>query len=153
MTAPLLPGQTRPLLFAHRGYSSRAPENTLAAFRAARDLEVPGIELDDEGVCSACREFEHVEPRTRTWFKTPADLDARRDAARARAGGDFDCLHLLSGGKDSTYALYQLVERGWRVHALTLDNGYISDGAKANIARYAGQLREQGFGELRAGGG
>ena len=35
-----------PLLFAHRGYSSRAPENTLAAFKAARDAGVPGIELD-----------------------------------------------------------------------------------------------------------
>lgn len=35
-----------PLLFAHRGYSSRAPENTLAAFRAARDAKIPGVELD-----------------------------------------------------------------------------------------------------------
>ena len=29
----------------------------------------------------------------------------------------------------------------------------LEDTAQANIARYAGQLREQGFGELRAGGG
>ncbi|MDR1894494.1 MAG: glycerophosphodiester phosphodiesterase [Spirochaetales bacterium] len=35
-----------PLLFAHRGYSSRAPENTLAAFALARDQGIPGIELD-----------------------------------------------------------------------------------------------------------
>lgn len=35
-----------PLLFAHRGYSARAPENTLAAFRSARDAGIPGIELD-----------------------------------------------------------------------------------------------------------
>ena len=35
-----------PLLFAHRGYSARAPENTLAAFRRARDAGIPGIELD-----------------------------------------------------------------------------------------------------------
>ena len=55
--------------------------------------------------------------------------------ARARSTGDYDCLHLLSGGKDSSYALYQLVERGWRVHALTLDNGFISEGAKENIRR------------------
>lgn len=35
-----------PLVFAHRGYSSQAPENTLVAFRAAVDVGVDGIELD-----------------------------------------------------------------------------------------------------------
>lgn len=43
---PLFPGRERPLLFAHRGLSSEAPENTMAAFRLARDYGVPGIELD-----------------------------------------------------------------------------------------------------------
>lgn len=42
----LLPGRERPLLYAHRGLSSEAPENTMAAFRLARDYGVPGIELD-----------------------------------------------------------------------------------------------------------
>lgn len=40
------PAEKRPLLFAHRGASSLAPENTLRAFRLARDLGAPGIELD-----------------------------------------------------------------------------------------------------------
>ncbi len=35
-----------PLLFAHRGVSSIAPENTLAAFKKARELGIPGVELD-----------------------------------------------------------------------------------------------------------
>jgi glycerophosphoryl diester phosphodiesterase len=43
---PLFPGQPRPLVFAHRGLSSLAPENTLASFRKARDAGIPGIELD-----------------------------------------------------------------------------------------------------------
>jgi len=43
---PLLPEFPRPLVFAHRGISSVAPENTMAAFRLARDLGIPGIELD-----------------------------------------------------------------------------------------------------------
>lgn len=42
----LLPGEARPLLFAHRGYSARAPENTIPAFEAAAAAGVPGIELD-----------------------------------------------------------------------------------------------------------
>jgi glycerophosphoryl diester phosphodiesterase len=40
------PLEKRPLLFAHRGVSSLAPENTLSAFRKALDLGIPGIELD-----------------------------------------------------------------------------------------------------------
>jgi glycerophosphoryl diester phosphodiesterase len=43
---PLFPGIARPLLFAHRGISSIAPENTMASFKLARDRGIPGIELD-----------------------------------------------------------------------------------------------------------
>jgi glycerophosphoryl diester phosphodiesterase len=43
---PLLPERKRPLLFAHRGCSSLAPENTMAAFKKARETGAPGIELD-----------------------------------------------------------------------------------------------------------
>ncbi|MDR1971648.1 MAG: glycerophosphodiester phosphodiesterase [Treponema sp.] len=43
---PLLPERPRPLIFAHRGCSSLAPENTMAAFKKAREIGAPGIELD-----------------------------------------------------------------------------------------------------------
>jgi glycerophosphoryl diester phosphodiesterase len=42
----LFPGIPRPLLFAHRGLSSLAPENSMAAFKLARDRGIPGLELD-----------------------------------------------------------------------------------------------------------
>ena len=42
----IYPGASLPLLYAHRGYSARAPENTLAAFDLARSAGIPGIELD-----------------------------------------------------------------------------------------------------------
>jgi glycerophosphoryl diester phosphodiesterase len=41
---PPKPG--RPLVLAHRGASRRAPENTVEAFHAARDLGADGVELD-----------------------------------------------------------------------------------------------------------
>jgi glycerophosphoryl diester phosphodiesterase len=41
-----LSGEPRPLRFAHRGASTRAPENTLAAFEEAIRLGVDAIELD-----------------------------------------------------------------------------------------------------------
>lgn len=40
------PTLKRPLILAHRGASGVAPENTLAAFRLARELGADGVELD-----------------------------------------------------------------------------------------------------------
>lgn len=40
------PDLPRPTVFAHRGASAHAPENTLAAFRLAVQLGAPAIELD-----------------------------------------------------------------------------------------------------------
>lgn len=42
----ILEGREPPLLFAHRGLSAVAPENTMAAFRLAEMKGCPGIELD-----------------------------------------------------------------------------------------------------------
>jgi acyl carrier protein len=58
---------------------------------------------------------------------------------------------LLSGGKDSTYALAKLVGMGVSVLAFTLDNGYISESAKANIRRVVNVLGvDHVFGETPA---
>lgn len=43
---PNIPFQEKTLSFAHRGFTAAAPENSLAAFRAAIELGVDGIELD-----------------------------------------------------------------------------------------------------------
>ena len=42
----MLDSLTRPIIFAHRGASAHAPENTLAAFSLAVTLGSPAIELD-----------------------------------------------------------------------------------------------------------
>lgn len=39
-------GGSRPAVWAHRGASAAQPENTVAAFAAARDLGADGVELD-----------------------------------------------------------------------------------------------------------
>ncbi len=46
MVLPLFPGEPRPLLFAHRGLSARAPENSLRAFGLAAAAGITGVELD-----------------------------------------------------------------------------------------------------------
>ena len=108
--------------------------------RCGLGIDVPGTTLDHDGVCNVCRTYDAVAPQAEQWFRTVDDLDTELGEARRRRRGGIDCLHLLSGGKDSTYALYQLVEQGWNVHAFTLDNGFISDGAKENIRRSVADL-------------
>ncbi|MEM1256120.1 MAG: amino acid adenylation domain-containing protein [Cyanobacteria bacterium P01_H01_bin.21] len=95
----------------------------------------PGITFDHESVCDICQSYETYRDRTEQYFKSIDEFKSRLDTARQRKQGDYDCMMLLSGGKDSTYALAQLVTMGFKVFAFTLDNGYISEQAKDNIRR------------------
>ena len=42
----IYPGEKEPYIFAHRGCSKAAPENTLAAFEEALNQKIPGVEFD-----------------------------------------------------------------------------------------------------------
>jgi hypothetical protein len=88
-----------------------------------------------------CRRFDQYQSRATSYFRETAELDRIFDESRAaNPDAAYDCLALLSGGKDSTYVLGRLVDMGLRVHAFTLDNGYLSDEAKANICRVVARL-------------
>ncbi|MEM1106299.1 MAG: amino acid adenylation domain-containing protein [Pseudomonadota bacterium] len=100
----------------------------------------PGADIDQEGVCSICRGYEAYKHRADSYFSTPENLRTAIGEAAARRRGKFDVVVLLSGGKDSTYALYRTAEITPDILALTLDNGYISNGAKDNIRRAASDL-------------
>lgn len=94
----------------------------------------PQISFDDKGVCNYCRGF-------RPWtLKGEAALRELLDAARAKAG-KYDCVIGVSGGIDSTYALYYLVRQcNLRVLAFTADHGFIPEPVKANIRRMTEKL-------------
>ena len=101
----------------------------------------PEAEFDSTGVCRTCREFSELKARFRDYFKTPADLQKIADRAKETKAGEYDCIVLYSGGKDSTYMLHQLVrEYGMRPLVFNLDNGYISEEAKENIRRTTDHL-------------
>jgi amino acid adenylation domain-containing protein len=99
---------------------------------------VPRIRIE-RGVCSVCREFEVKRERVQAYFK---DLDTLATELRARQHdrAGVDCLVLASGGKDSSYALCKLVELGFKPVVLTLDNGYLSEHALANVERMTKRL-------------
>lgn len=90
---------------------------------AANDYAIPGLELDSHGLCPMCRTEEkyryakNVMPVLRTIPRSP---DRRYDAAV-----------FYTGGKDSSYLLYQLARvQKLRVLSLTWETPFISDWAR-----------------------
>ena len=100
----------------------------------------PGVSFDHSGKCNQCRDFESYRDLAASYFRTMPELRNLLKSLSTSKRGQFDVMMLLSGGKDSTYALYQICAMGLNVFAMTLDNGYISDGAKANIRRSISDL-------------
>ncbi|WP_083236404.1 7-cyano-7-deazaguanine synthase [Pseudomonas sp. S3E12] len=101
---------------------------------------VDGIVLDAAGVCSECLRYDTYRDRLAAYFRTPAQLSEVFSENRAVKRGPYDCLLLYSGGKDSTYVLYQLLKMGLKVHTFTFDNGFISKQALTNISNITQKL-------------
>ena len=95
----------------------------------------PEATFDEQGVCNTCRDFEAHQGQVESYFRTREDLQVLLNKAKETKTGKYDCLVLLSGGKDSTYMLCQIVEAGATPLVFSLDNGYISESAKENVKR------------------
>ncbi|MDJ0905141.1 MAG: amino acid adenylation domain-containing protein [Woeseiaceae bacterium] len=102
--------------------------------------DTPGIKLDQAARCNLCRDFDKYAGRVDAYFREREQLREVIAEAAKRKTGEYDCMALLSGGKDSSYALYQLVNMGFKVYGLTLDNGFISPEALANAQRVVDDL-------------
>jgi N-acetyl sugar amidotransferase len=76
----------------------------------------PNIVLDDEGVCSACRNFG-TKPDI-DWDNREQALQEVFERARIESQG-YDCLIPVSGGKDSTWQVVKCLEYGLRILAYT----------------------------------
>lgn len=72
------PGLTR--VFAHRGASAAAPQNTLAAFRLAKEMGADGVELDVRRHESGVLAIAHDEVLGRPLAPSVPDLAAALDA-------------------------------------------------------------------------
>src|SRR6266576_1775640 len=118
----------------------RAAKRLTHCTRCGLASNVPGTSYDAAGVCNVCRGFDGYVDKAQAYFKTPQSLKALVAEMKARRTGAYDCLVLLSGGKDSTYMLYQLCDLGLTPLVFTLDNGFISDEAKTNIRRVVDAL-------------
>jgi amino acid adenylation domain-containing protein len=100
----------------------------------------PNTTFNEEQVCNHCVDFEKYRNVTDEYFSDTSHLQHIIDTIKKENHPKYDCIVSLSGGKDSTYALCKIREMGARIFAFTLDNGYISDRAKDNIARVVASL-------------
>lgn len=98
-----------------------------------------GVTIDERGICNICGEYEVYRETINEYFRPLGELKEKIQSAGAAERGQYDCLLLYSGGKDSTYVLYQLVDMGFRVLAFVFDNGYISEVALDNIRKSAAE--------------
>lgn len=107
------------------------------AFRCGECIlptSLPSVSLDGRGVCTLCRDYrrrqgEHAAAGATRLKEFEALVERARSLRRP-----YDCLVPLSGGKDSTYALY-LCDRIYHLKCLgvTFDNGFLAPQALANI--------------------
>ncbi len=117
------------------------PENeVINCMECGLPSNYPETDFNEQGVCHICTAFRGYKEKAQQYFKTKKDLVEILSKKRTE-NSSYDCLSLLSGGKDSTYVLAQLIGMGLKVLAFTLDNGYISDQAKANVDRIVSKLR------------
>lgn len=99
----------------------------------------PDITVDEQGICSVCRAWDQaaaVEPAA------PAlETDFTRLLNKHRGKGEWDCLVMCSGGKDSTSSLYYMKERyKLRPLAFMFDHGFETEDAIANVRRAVEKL-------------
>lgn len=92
----------------------------------ANDYMIPGLELDENGLCPMCAMKERLK-------NLKAVMPVRSRFPRNKRG-EYDVALFYTGGKDSTYLLYYLCNvLGLRVLALCWETEYISPNAARSI--------------------
>ncbi len=120
--------------------AAKAEKDLVYCSRCGVASNLPGTTYDAEGVCNICRAYDSYVDKAQAYFKTPVEFNALVAEMKAARTGEYDCLVLFSGGKDSTYMLYKMKDLGVKALAFTLDNGFLSDEAMANIRRVVQML-------------
>ena len=110
-------GLPREVKFCKRCVISNQRPNSAVEYKHTRASKKATINIDDEGVCDACK----VAERKRTqvdWEQRRRELKDLCDRYR-RTDGGYDCLVPGSGGKDSFYQAHML-KYEFGMHPLTV---------------------------------
>jgi len=91
----------------------------------------PDLSFDSEGVCSACTAF--AARGTIDWVARKSELMTLLARYRDAGGSNWDCVVPVSGGKDSTYQVLQLLELGMNPLCVTATTCDLSPVGRRNI--------------------
>ena len=109
--------------------------------RCVMDTGVPGVFLDENGICNHCRIHDKLDQLYPTGEQGRREMQQlaekiRKDGRRKK----YDCVVGVSGGRDTTYCLYMTKQLGLRPLAVHFDNGWDSDVAKNNLRKACNKL-------------
>lgn len=90
----------------------------------------PGIELNDDKVCGGCLGFNEKKELI-DWEAREIELNKILDTYRGK--GDYDCLIPVSGGKDSTWQVYTMLQKGMKPLAITIKCQYRTPLGQRNL--------------------
>jgi len=119
----------------HFQENEQAVRNLRRCTRCILPETMPFITFDEGGVCNYCRRHRKMQSRGKEALER-VTTSYRTNGSRA------NCIHMLSGGRDSSYGLYYLKEvLGMNPTAYTYDWGMVTDIARRNISRLCHKLR------------
>ncbi|NOX15394.1 MAG: N-acetyl sugar amidotransferase [Epsilonproteobacteria bacterium] len=90
----------------------------------------PGITLNEDGICGGCLGFKEKKEEI-DWVSRGKELDKVLDNFRGK--GDYDCLIPVSGGKDSTWQVYTMLQKGMKPLAITIKCQYRTELGQRNL--------------------
>jgi N-acetyl sugar amidotransferase len=93
----------------------------------------PDLQMDKEGVCSACRYFE--SRREVDWGLRRKELDEVLARYRSKDGRRYDCLIPVSGGKDSFFQLIRVLELGLNPLCVTATTDKLTELGRRNLEK------------------
>lgn len=91
----------------------------------------PDLYIDEEGVCSACRNM--VSRENIDWAKRQEELNGICDRYRSKNGNNYDCIIPVSGGKDSHFQVIKMLELRMNPLCVTATTCKLSDLGWRNI--------------------
>jgi glucosamine--fructose-6-phosphate aminotransferase (isomerizing) len=95
---------------------------------------VPGIDIDESGLCSYCRDYAKAEYLGQDELERVLSESSDRNSR-------YNCIVPVSGGRDSTYILYLArAEYGLRTLAVHYDNEFVTEQALNNMRRACDRL-------------
>lgn len=109
--------------------------------RCALPSSYPGIKFNRQGVCNYCVYYDLIKDRDDDIRKYLQKEITKVIKRIKRRNVKYHCIVAYSGGKDSTFLLYFLKRKfGLNILAHVLDNGFISDQTRKNIATVTEKL-------------